>query len=131
MRKQILIVEDSPDLVDVLQMILEHLGYESITATNSEEALSMACTHLPDLVLLDVSRPQLDGLGAARMIRQNAKTHSIPIIAVTGRNSFNGRDECLKNGCNDYISKPFRPEQLAPLIEKLSMQLAIPGLLPN
>jgi CheY-like chemotaxis protein len=112
-------------------MILEHLGYESVTATNSEQALSMATSQPPDLILLDVSRPQLDGLAAARLIRQNPKTHSIPIIALTGRNSFNGRDECLKSGCDDYISKPFLPEQLAPRIEKLSMQLLIPGLLPN
>jgi CheY-like chemotaxis protein len=85
MSKKILIVEDNPDLVDVLQMILEHLGYESVTATNSEQALSMATSQPPDLILLDVSRPQLDGLAAARLIRQNPKTHSIPIIALTGR----------------------------------------------
>ncbi len=81
----------------------------------------MADYQLPDLILLDIMLPNMDGLEAARLIRQNPKTHSIPILAVTAKVFPKDREECLKNGCNDYISKPFILEKLASKIEKLLM----------
>ncbi len=121
MKMKILVVEDNSDMVDMLQMTLEHWGYDSIVAKNGREAVDMAASQLPDLVLLDIMMPNMDGLEAARLIRQNPKTHSIPILAVTAKVFPKDREECLQSGCNDYISKPFTLEELASRIEKLLM----------
>ncbi len=116
---KILIVEDNSDMVDMIKITLDHLGYDSITAKNGKEAVDMADYQLPDLILLDIMMPEMDGFEAARLIRQNPKTHSIPILAVTAKVLRKDREECLKNGCNDYISKPFTLEELVSKIEKL------------
>ena len=121
MRKKILIVEDNPDVLSLMQMILEHLGYVPIVAMTGKQGVNLATSHLPDLVLLDISLPDMDGFTVACQIRQNQKTHSIPILATTGKVSFEDRERCLKNGCNDYISKPYTPRELASHIEKLLM----------
>ncbi len=121
MTKKILIVEDNPDVVGLVQMILEHLGYDPIVATTGEQGVNLATSHLPDLVLLDIFLPDMDGFTVACQIRQNQKTHSIPILATTGKVSFEDKERCLKNGCNDYISKPYTPKQLASRIERLLM----------
>lgn len=121
MTKKILIVEDNPKVVDLVQMILEYLGYVPIVAVTGKQGVNLATSHLPDLVLLDISLPDMDGFTVACQIRQNQKTHSIPILATTGKVSFEDRERCLKNGCDDYISKPYTPKQLASHIERLLM----------
>ena len=119
MTKKILVVEDNPVIANMVQKMLVHLGYDFIAATDGKQALNMAASQLPDLILLDISLPEMDGFAAARQIRQNPKTRSIPILAVTGRASFEDQEACLQSGCNDYISKPFTFEILASRIEKL------------
>ncbi len=119
MKMKILIVEDNPDMVDMIQMTLDHRGYDSITAKNGKEAVDMAASQLPDLILMDIMLPNMDGLEAARLIRQNPKTHSIPILAVTAKAFPEDREECLQYGCNDYLAKPFTPKELVSRIEKL------------
>jgi len=119
MIKKILIVEDNQDVADVVQMILEHLGYVPLVAMTGKQGVNLATSQLPDLILLDISLPEMDGFAAARQIRQNPKTHSIPILATTGKASFEDRKRCLQNGCDDYISKPYTPKQLASRIERL------------
>ncbi len=114
-------MEDNIDVIQVLGLGLELYGYEVIRATNGKQALNMAASQLPDLIMLDLSLPDMDGLEVARQIRQNPKTHSIPILAMTGGASFKVQEEYLQNGCNDYISKPYTPKQLASRIEKLLM----------
>ncbi len=121
MIKKILIVEDNPLVVELLQTILEYLGYAPIVAMTGKQGVNLATSHLPDLVLLDISLPDMDGFTVACQIRQNQKTYSIPILATTGKVSFEDKERCLKNGCNDYISKPYTPKQLASRIEKLLM----------
>ncbi len=116
---KILVVEDNSDMVDMLQMTLEHWGYDSIVAKNIKEAVDMADYQLPDLILLDISLPEMDGFEAARQIRQNPKTHSTPILAVTAKVFPKDREECLRKGCNDHLAKPFTLEELASKIEKL------------
>ena len=119
MTKKILIVEDNIDLIQVLSLTLEFEGYEVIWAADGNQALNMAASQLQDLILLDLSLPDMDGLEVARQIRQNQKTHSIPILVTTGRVSFEDKEKCLQSGCDDYISKPFTPKQLVARIEKL------------
>ncbi len=119
LRKKILIVEDNPDLVDVLRLQVNELGYESIVAMNGREAVDMAADQMPDLIMLDIMLPDMNGLEAARLIRKNPDTQSIPILAVTARVLPKVKEQCLENGCDDYISKPFLHNELLPRIEKL------------
>ncbi len=114
-------MEDNIDLIHFLGLALEFHGYEVIRMTEGKEAVKMTASVLPDLILLDITLPDMDGLEVAHQIRQNPKTHSIPILATTGRASQKDQEECLQNGCNDYLSKPFTLEELASRIKKLLM----------
>jgi len=107
MKKTILIVEDNQDLRQVLQVQLEHRGYAA---------------QLPDLILMDIRMPEMDGFQATRLIRQNPKTRSIPILAVTVLETHEERELCLQSGCDDYIPKPFTFSLLFSHIEKLLKQ---------
>jgi len=118
MKKKILIVEDNLDLTYILLRLVEYAGYDSILAVNGKEAVEMADSQMPDLILMDIMMPEMNGFEATRLIRENPKTRCIPIIAVTAMSSAQDREECLKCGCSDYMSKPFTPSQLAATIEK-------------
>jgi len=122
MKKKILIVEDNLDMIYVHRRLVQNLDYDSILAANGKEAVEMAATQLPDLILLDIMLPVRDGLQAIRLIRQNPKTRSIPILAVTELATHKDKEECLQSGCDDYICKPFTKLQLAFRIEKLLNQ---------
>ncbi len=119
MAKKILIVEDNLDLIDYLQDLLHNLKYDAIVATDGKQAVDMAADQRPDLLLMDIVLPEMNGLEAARRIRQQPESCSIPILAVTARVLPQAREQCLQSGCNDYISKPFTPKELASRIEKL------------
>ena len=119
MRTKILIVEDNPDLIHILQFEVQRLGYETILASNGEEAVDMAATHLPDLILMDMVMPLMSGFEAARLIRQNPKTNFIPILAVTALDGHKYEEECFQSGCDDHIAKPFSFDQLGSRIKKL------------
>ncbi len=119
MKKKILIVEDSLDLIYFLRSQVQNLGYDSMLATQGKQAVDMAAAELPDLIILDILLPDMDGLAAARLIRENPKTYSIPILATTARGYLKNKRECLQNGCNDYIAKPFKTKELVSRIEKL------------
>jgi len=118
MKKKILIVEDNADLNKVLDLLLKG-PYETFTATNGEEAVDRAVTEVPDLIIMDLMMPEMNGFEAVRLIRQIPKTRSIPILAITAGLSNTIEDECSRIGFNDYIAKPFTYEQLLPHIRKL------------
>jgi len=122
MKKKILIVDDNPDLIRIMQVQLEDMGYDTVQATNGMQAVDIAATQLPDLILMDIIMPVTDGFEATRLIRQNAKTSSIPIIAVTALDGHIYEEECLESGCNDHIAKPFTTKELVSRIEKLLNQ---------
>ena len=119
MKKKILLVDDDLDMIYVHRRLVQNLDYDSILAANGKEAVEMAATQLPDLILLNIMLPVMDGLQAIRLIRQNPKTRSIPILAVTVLATHKDKEECLQSGCDEYICKPFTPLQLAFRIEKL------------
>jgi CheY-like chemotaxis protein len=119
MKKKILIVDDNPDLISILQVQLKIKGYDTVQATNGREAVDIAAAQLPDLIVMDVMMPQMNGLQAARLIRENPKTRSIPMLASTAKVSYADTQECLESGFNDHIAKPFTATQLASHIEKL------------
>ena len=122
MKKKILIVEDDQDLRQTLQMHLELLGYDSILAENGKEAVDLATSQVPDLILMDLIMPVMDGLQATRLIREHPNTESTPIIAMTAKVTSENKIECLQSGCDGHIAKPFTSKQLASIIEKLLNQ---------
>lgn len=121
MKKKILIVEDNLDLSYILQRHVEDLGHESILAMHGRQAVDISAAELPDLIIMDITLPEMDGLQAARLIRENPNTHSTPILAVTARVTMKDKEDCLQSGCDDYLAKPFTAKQLASRIEKLLM----------
>ena len=118
MKKRILIVEDNQELIKVLRLLLKK-SYEVYLALNGEQGVAMATTKRPDLIVMDILLPEMDGLRATNLIRKNPMTKAIPILAVTAGVNGNGKEECLQSGCNDFIAKPFTFEDLLPRIENL------------
>ncbi len=121
MKKKILIVEDNADLLTVLQLLLKD-SYESIAAMKGRQAVDIAVAERPDLILLDIVLPDMNGLEIARLIRQHPVTQSMPILAMTAKVSRIDEEDCILSGCDDFIAKPFTFEQLRPRIEKLLNQ---------
>jgi len=113
--KKILLVEDNLHNRTVFETALRSHGYDLLIAEDGERALQVVGTYLPDLVLLDLSLPKVDGWTVARTIRANAnpQVSSLPIVALTAHAMKGDRERALEAGCNDYISKPVSPRQLA------------------
>ena len=121
MKKKILIVDDNTDLNKVVQMSLNE-SYETISAINGEDAVDLAVTEVPDLIIMDLMMNGMNGFEAIRLIRQVPKTRSIPVIAITAGLSKTVEEECTRIGCNDFLFKPFTASQLNSSITKLLNQ---------
>ncbi len=119
MKRKILLVEDNPATVDIIQTELEFLGYDSAIAENGQKAVDLAATYRPDLIVMDISLPKMDGLEATTLIRNNSKTQNIPILAATARALPGDREKGIQAGCDDYIAKPFTHRELGAVIKKL------------
>jgi two-component system cell cycle response regulator DivK len=112
MSKRILVVEDQPDNRRIVRDLLTRSGYEIIEAMTGEEGVTLAETQLPDLILMDIQLPIIDGYEAARRIKANPELRHIPIIAVTSY-ALSGDDvKAFAAGCDDYVAKPFSPRAL-------------------
>ena len=118
MTKRILIVEDHEDNRRILRDLLTSVGYELIEAVNGIEGVAAANTHRPDLILMDIQLPEIDGYEAARRIKSIHALRSIPIIAVTSF-ALSGDDAmAFEAGCIAYITKPYSPRKLLATIRK-------------
>ena len=112
MSKRILVVEDQEDNRRILRDLLTSAAYEMIEAVTGEEGVTLAEQHRPDLILMDIQLPVLDGYEATRRIKANPALRSIPIIAVTSY-ALSGDDvKAREAGCDDYVTKPFSPRAL-------------------
>ena len=112
MSKLILVVEDQEDNRRIMRDLLTSVGYEVIEAVTGEEGVTTAETHRPDLILMDIQLPGLDGYEATRQIKANPDLEHIPIIVVTSY-ALSGDDvKAFEAGCNAYVSKPFSPREL-------------------
>jgi CheY-like chemotaxis protein len=118
MKKRVLIVEDDNDTVGVLEHELKFLGYEPMIAKNGLEAIELAGSERPDLIIMDMMLPKLNGFQAAVQIRNDPQTRFIPILAATAKALPGDREECLRAGCDDYLAKPFTHKELGHAIEK-------------
>jgi CheY-like chemotaxis protein len=116
---RILIVEDNMDTYELMRLILELNGYETFLAADGRDGVNAALKQKPDLILMDLSMPEMDGWEAARRIRKNPKTGSIPIIAVTAHALPGDRQRALEAGCDEYITKPMDLEELVQLVNQV------------
>jgi CheY-like chemotaxis protein len=116
---KILFVEDHPDLLRFACLGLGHLGYEVMTATDGEEAVKMTAALRPDLIVMDIMLPKMDGLQATAEIRQNPETLYVPILVATGMGSAEERNRALASGCNGFVSKPYSFAELGNAIREV------------
>ena len=119
MRKKILVVDDDADLVELLSFNLKKAGFAIGTAFDGVEALKKARSIAPDLILLDVMLPELDGLAVCEILRRDSATASIPVIMLTALTGELGRLAGLEAGADDYVTKPFSAKQLVSKVAEL------------
>jgi two-component system cell cycle response regulator DivK len=112
MTKHILVVEDEEDNRQILRDLLTTAGYEMTEAVNGEDALVEVAKQRPDLILMDIQLPAMDGYETTRRIRINPDLKSLPIIAVTSYALAGDESKALACGCDAYVSKPYSPRQL-------------------
>jgi len=117
--KRILLVEDEAQLVEMVKMRLEASGYEVISARDGQEALDKARKDNPNLIILDLMLPKIDGYKVCRMLKFDEKYKSIPIIMFSARAQEQDRQMGMQVGADAYISKPFEPKALIEKIEEL------------
>ena len=115
----VLLVEDTEDNRFMMRRLLEMSGYAVIEATNGEEAVRLAQSERPDLILMDLSLPVIDGLAATRAIRKLDGFKETPIVAVSAHDTSDFQSEALTAGCNSYITKPIDFSHLETLIARL------------
>jgi DNA-binding response OmpR family regulator len=119
MSTQILIVEDDPDIAELVARYLDKAGYVTTRAASGREALRLIAAKVPDLVVLDLMLPQVDGLEVCRAVRANEHTAGIPIIMLTARADESERIVGLELGADDYLAKPFSPNELVARVRAL------------
>jgi len=116
---KILIVEDNEMNRDMLSRRLQRRGYEIIVAVDGHQGLEMVSSIMPDLILLDLSLPEIDGWEVTRRIKAETRTNHIPIIALTAHAMTGDREKALAAGCDDYDTKPVELDRLLGKIERL------------
>jgi CheY-like chemotaxis protein len=114
----VLLVEDSEPIRTAFTILLEETGYRVHSAEDGHEAVRTATEHAPDLVLLDMGLPGMDGLDVVRALKSQPTTADIPVIALTGRDDAGSRRACMEAGCAEYILKPINTHALLRTIER-------------
>jgi len=117
-RATIAVVEDNVVNLRLINEMLRRAGYRVLSSRDAEEAIAQIRAHLPDLVLMDIRMSGLDGLGATRRLKNDAKTSNIPVIAVTAHAMPGDREKAMAAGCDGYTTKPIRYQELLCLIEE-------------
>ena len=115
--KKILIVDDEQDIVESLKFVLEVSGYVCYTAYNGEDGLRLGKTIMPDLIILDVMMPKINGYKISRLLKYDSKYKDIPIIMVTARSQLEDKMIGEETGVNEYITKPFELDAIVKKVE--------------
>jgi two-component system, cell cycle response regulator DivK len=116
--KTILIVDDAPEGRDVYAQVLEMGGYRVVQAEDGAQAVRMATHEPPDLILMNVSIPFVNGIDATEILKSHPTTERVPILMVTGHVSANVQDDAWAAGCDDYIGKPVPPTEILAAVTK-------------
>jgi two-component system cell cycle response regulator DivK len=117
--KLILVIEDTEDNRRILRDLLTDAGFELIEAADGEQGVAMAAEHRPDLILMDIQLPLVDGYEATRRIKANPDLRHIPIVAVTSYALSGDEAKALAAGCDGYVAKPFSPRQILAKVRQL------------
>ena len=124
---RILIVDDSPTQLIGIQRIVEKLGHQTLTAEDGAAGVALAKAELPDLILMDVVMPNLNGFQATRTLSREATTKHIPVILVTTKDQDTDRMWGLRQGAKAYLTKPFSEDELAEVIERIFNARELPS----
>jgi DNA-binding response OmpR family regulator len=124
MRKKILVVDDDAELVELVSFNLKQAGYAVGTAFDGVDAIKKARSLQPDLIVLDIMMPELDGFAVCEILHRDSATASIPIMMLTALSSELGRVAGLGSGASDFLTKPFSPRLLVARIEELLKKAA-------
>jgi CheY-like chemotaxis protein len=116
--KTVLLVEDNEDNRIVYSTILQHFGYAVMEALNGEEGIAKARLEHPDLILMDISIPVIDGWEATQVLKRDPETRRIPIIALTAHALASDREKAMEVGCDSYLAKPCEPKAVVSEVEK-------------
>jgi two-component system cell cycle response regulator DivK len=119
MSKKILVVEDTEDNRQILRDLLGMAGYDMVEAHDGLQGVAMAAEHRPDLILMDIQMPVLDGYEATRRIKADPALAAIPIVAVTSYALSGDEQKARDAGCNDYIAKPYSPRQMLAKVREI------------
>jgi CheY-like chemotaxis protein len=119
MTHKVMIVEDNPMNMRLIEMILKSDDYVLLKATDGEEALAIAAIDHPDLVLMDIRLPKLNGLEVAKRLKKNVQLNHIPIIALTAHAMKGDMEKAMEAGCDSYVSKPIDTRQLPKLVANI------------
>jgi CheY-like chemotaxis protein len=117
-----MVVDDYADTRHVVRWMLEQKGYRVLEAANGREALAVASRERPDVILMDLAMPLLDGFDAIRAVRESAELAGVRIVAMTAYDMATARDKAALAGCDHYLSKPIDFNRLSVLLEKLLRQ---------
>ncbi len=118
MKGKILVIEDNEQNLYLVRYILEQKNYEVFAAMDGESGIEMAASLKPDMILLDIQLPVMDGYAVARNLRQNPDLAETPIVAVTSHAMSGDREKVMEAGCNGYIEKPIDPDTFVAKIEQ-------------
>ncbi len=116
---RILVVDDEPDAVELIKFNLKAAGFDVVTAADGDEALKKAKSLLPNLIILDLMLPEVDGLEVCKILRRDVKASAIPIIMLTAKAGEVDRVLGLELGADDYVTKPFSPRELVLRVKRL------------
>jgi two-component system, cell cycle response regulator DivK len=126
-KPRVLIVDDYPDAREMYSEYLQYSGFDVVEAQNGQEALQRAVDERPDIILMDLSLPVMDGWEATRRLKADKRTASIPVVALTGHALAGISDGAKKAGCDAFVTKPCLPEDLVKEIRKVLDDLATPA----
>ncbi len=116
--KKVLIVEDNADNREVIRTVLTHHGYEVVEAVDGLEGIDKAGRERPDVILMDLSLPKMDGWEATRRLKADDELKDIPVIAITAHAMSGDEEKALEHGCNGYLAKPCTPKSVIDIVKK-------------
>lgn len=123
-RRRVLIVDDSNDIREMLQLLFEMNGFDVFATGDGLSALQLASQYVPDIVLLDLQLPTMDGLSVVREMRQHSRLSRTIVVIVSGHDPARYRQAAIAAGCNEYLLKPVDFDQLTEIVDKLDCKVA-------